>query len=1228
MAPAAGKTAPRLLQDLLSYDLRYEDRAGRNLLTTAPPHHDPSAPPAPAVPYRNCRHKLKSKPEQSQPPRPGEDPDHTTVYKIASFCDQCRYHFDLLVDFRDNGSKNTPCNPSYMMQPLHHFLHQPEDGDDIHEGFNSSSATRSYRFSCSMTKCPVELRIRISPPRITDHDITILTNPSNLRRRWEVSKELGGDRSDSTMARPVDAPDYLNTYLADSLNPSKGKSRIPFMNRKFLKTFGRDCDELLKRVGFTEAEEEEEDGSRVRVWYLPKPPPAGHPLEDSERNKIEDFRHELGRVIIRFPENERTGIRHTPVPPQSALHEIERALGCLNYEKVSGRVETRDSNHEEDHPYYAGLGAVGDFSDRLLLFSFNQQMRVDPANSPYYFECLQDLAVGRRSSDLQTQVAMFASNGYVNRKELSTAYRFFGIDPKHASSLNDDHIIGSFKSRLPDISPLMAVDARKHLKLIGVARNSDRIKQEASDAIQSYEQALSWLDLDAGQPDDFVTTMYTLKIQDNASTIETARKAVSIIAEHRGSQRLRDFLLNGSMDDAEMDAGEAYALLGLSDRTVQIDIEILRFQVGAEQESKPESTAKYQQAFEVVCRDQKERFGNASGIQPRSARKYPLDTWPVGFQNIGNTCYLNSVLQFLFTIKPLRDMVLECDKHMQDVTAEALESKRVGRSSVTAEKVEKAQRFVRELQKLFEHMITASTDAVRPERDLAALALTKESTVGRKPVENNAGHSGLGELEGQPILGPSLPPKAGEFKTDSPADSVMGDGDAAHSNAAAADDDAKSNTSMTAMDLSNSVDELNPVADSRPEPPSRPPPVPPRPQTQAQTEPSLKDIEFSAEQQDAAEIMNNIFDLLSCAFKGDDVMEDGEQLDLIKQLFFSDITTVREAKGKRVEKSDIQDNIHISTKARDRPLWAALDDEFTLDQLDDGSTKFEFIANASPIQIINVRRLQFEGGKSVKDQSHVGLDKVLYLDRYLKETKSLSAKQLEERRNRQWELQKKLQELEAHRRSLSETETKNLDLAGTVDSAVEFLEDISKEVGEEHHDLGGDTQLDPQEPDSSNLCETMRNRAKGIRKQIEDLDAPMKQVEEEINSVFADCKDHPYRIHAVFMHRGGAAGGHYWIFIYDFKQNIWRKYNDEQVDEVDEAEVFKHDTAPNPATSTGIIFIRDNMVQDLTESVYRIPSDTDVPMQDVEEEMPPLASMDAEIPRYKDVQVINGVEKE
>jgi ubiquitin carboxyl-terminal hydrolase 25/28 len=113
---------------------------------------------------------------------------------------------------------------------------------------------------------------------------------------------------------------------------------------------------------------------------------------------------------------------------------------------------------------------------------------------------------------LETQVAVLASSGVTSKRDLDRAYQYFGIDPAHANVISDEHIIGGFKARLSDISPLQAEEARKQLRVLGDARHSDRIRAEASDSIETYEQAMAWFDLEMNAVDDFVQTMYSIKV--------------------------------------------------------------------------------------------------------------------------------------------------------------------------------------------------------------------------------------------------------------------------------------------------------------------------------------------------------------------------------------------------------------------------------------------------------------------------------------------------------------------------------------------------------------------------------------------------------------------------------------------------------------------------------------------------------------------------------------------
>ena len=46
----------------------------------------------------------------------------------------------------------------------------------------------------------------------------------------------------------------------------------------------------------------------------------------------------------------------------------------------------------------------------------------------------------------------------------------------------------------------------------------------------------------------------------------------------------------------------------------------------------------------------------------------PAENWPAGLDNIGNTCYLNSLLQYYFCIKPLREMIMTYEGNEKTLT--------------------------------------------------------------------------------------------------------------------------------------------------------------------------------------------------------------------------------------------------------------------------------------------------------------------------------------------------------------------------------------------------------------------------------------------------------------------------------------------------------------------------------------------------------------------------------
>lgn len=96
---------------------------------------------------------------------------------------------------------------------------------------------------------------------------------------------------------------------------------------------------------------------------------------------------------------------------------------------------------------------------------------------------------------------------------------------------------------------------------------------------------------------------------------------------------------------------------------------------------------------------------------------------------------------------------------------------------------------------------------------------------------------------------------------------------------------------------------------------------------------------------------------------------------------------------------------------------------------------------------------------------------------------------------------------------------------------------------------------------------------------------------QQIKEAFVDMRKHPYRLHAAFFHRGGAGGGHYWVYIFDHKKEMWRKYNDDRVTVVENRnEIFGKPTQDNwgpPPNPYLLIYIQADRIDELAETVKR-----------------------------------------
>ena len=92
-----------------------------------------------------------------------------------------------------------------------------------------------------------------------------------------------------------------------------------------------------------------------------------------------------------------------------------------------------------------------------------------------------------------------------------------------------------------------------------------------------------------------------------------------------------------------------------------------------------------------------------------------------------------------------------------------------------------------------------------------------------------------------------------------------------------------------------------------------------------------------------------------------------------------------------------------------------------------------------------------------------------------------------------------------------------------------------------------------------------------------------------IESVLSAALQCPYRLHAVLVHEGQAASGHYWAYVFSPHQKAWLKFNDITVTEATWEELQKESVGGfHNASAYCLIYIDDNKT-DLLQGESKCP---------------------------------------
>jgi ubiquitin carboxyl-terminal hydrolase 25/28 len=627
-----------------------------------------------------------------------------------------------------------------------------------------------------------------------------------------------------------------------------------------------------------------------------------------------------------------------------------------------------------------------------------------------------------------------------------------------------------------------------------------------------------------------------------------------------------------------MSADEALRILGIEENFGAIDQALLPALFDSVRSDRPGGQT--EQAIAVL---QKAIEGNGS------SNRAP-ETWPVGLRSHGNTCYLNSLLQYYFSITPLRNIILDYQKYALDTTKFAEKAERVGHRKISIVEIKGGQKFADDLKTLFENMIKEPTDSVMPSEALVCRAFLEPKDYELLATDTPKDVKAAGD-DGNIV--------ADEMISDYVTVTAPTDTDKGH------ESDASSTTLQGSPVSDDTVARKPPqdlptppgspaadVMDVQPEP-DRAPPLPPRIASTTTDEALSKAQSNARQQQDVTEVHDGAMFRLRSGMSPLGKDETDEQYDDLRALFSIALSETPVRNGAEGPKKVLLDSsLQLNVPNESKDIYSALDEIFDLQAYDENAAleTYKSITKMPPLLQINIPRIGYDNVRGAfKSNACIKLEQELFLDRYV----DVADPEVLALRKKCWGWRKQLHSLKKEKNVLSKTST-NLDGPDTITHTAEYLNNISSCLNAELASLDLDgINVDPSLPTSLvSDAEAQRTRLLQLDQEISKLDSAISPTA----GVFP--QNLKYRLAAVFFHRGDYGHGHYWIYIYDFAQKLWRKYNDERVEEFPQDKISEILAANewSHGTPTYAVYVRDDLAETVVQPVCRKPERPEGPV--------------------------------
>ena len=352
------------------------------------------------------------------------------------------------------------------------------------------------------------------------------------------------------------------------------------------------------------------------------------------------------------------------------------------------------------------------------------------------------------------------------------------------------------------------------------------------------------------------------------------------------------------------------------------------------------------------------------------------------------------------------------------------------------------------------------------------------------------------------------------------------------------------------------------------------------------------------DQQDVEEVIGNIINRLQAAIQPSSINEQtGIQMELIMETFFVKMVNYTKKFDDPTYQSEVGFDRSITAYPAAKgscTLYDALARNFDKQVLEESKLwRYTAIQKLPPVLHVLIQR----SSVGHKNENPVIIPETLYLDRYMDADHTSPEFKL---RNAQWAVANRVGDLKEIKEALGAPEPKRIKLDCDADEvelreiaafdpsfdvdgplSVDFPEaaqpsdESAKETeateaaaAEPASSEPASTEPAATQPSSSECSsESMATEPASTKSapnegqaaydsnpelEIKIWDMMQGELEkrgEQLRVELEGPKNHPYRLQAVICHTGRLTSGHYWVWIHDFEKSVWRKYNDEFVEE-------------------------------------------------------------------------------